>query len=128
MTGTECFAHFGVTPRNKQWSWSGRSPDGTIVVVRLWQDRFTDRAQRYHVDNYVGSDDRIRLGQRELMENLQHAVDHCDGIVRVIVIKARDKDAVPRSIKEGWPSDIVMRVTKLNVAAATADLLRVIAP
>jgi len=125
MTGEECFAAFGTKPRNVQWSWSARSEDGSVVVVRLWDDRLFDKARRYRVENYEGSDDRLRLGQRELMENLQHAVDRCGGIVRVILIRARDKTAIPRSIKEGWPSDLVMRVTNLDAANASADLIRV---
>lgn len=127
FTGTECFAHFGVRPRNVQWSWSARSDDGTIVVVRLWQDRFSDGGRQYRIANYPGSDERLRLGQRELMDNLQHALDHCDGQVRVIVITAKDRDAIPRSIKEGWPADMVMQITAFDRDLQTADLQRVAA-
>ena len=40
LTRTEAFAHFGAKLTNPQWSWSAVTPDGSAVVLALWEDRF----------------------------------------------------------------------------------------
>jgi hypothetical protein len=114
-THTKAFAHFGTSPRNVQWSWSARSEDGLTVVVTLWQDQFSRRGNRLVYDRSAAAPDvRRRPGFGELMENLAWARNNCAGRFNVIVAKAKDTKADPRTIEECFPSKMVMRLTSLN--------------
>lgn len=124
---SECFAFFDTVPRNPRWSWSGRSADGGKVSVTLWQDRFEDKGQVYRS---WGSDRpgewRSRPGFVELIENLAHARDHTQGVVHIILAKAKDKNASPRSIERSFPHpDLRMKVAELDEEAGTFTLERV---
>lgn len=67
-----------------------------------------------------------QLGLAELKDNIAHAIEHLDGIVRVIIAIPRDKDAAPRSIKECFPAEkLVMKVIEFDRDVGTATLVRV---
>lgn len=119
MTHTAAFAAFGTTPRNVQWSWSARTPDGTTVVVTLWQDLFKRRDGRltYARPGFDPSNPDTRPGFRELMENLAWARDHCGGRFKVIMAIAKDPSAEPRSISECFPTKMTMKLTHLDTTA-----------
>jgi len=125
-THTECFAFFGTVPRNIQWSWSGRSPDGSTVSVTLWQDllkggRIYDATTHSLDDRWTKSN-----GFNELIENLKWAKENLGGIVRVIIAIAKDKEASPRSIRECFPHESLrMRVVLLDETAGHFRLERV---
>ena len=113
---SQAFEFFGVVPKNIRWSWSGRSVDGSTVAVRLWQDRFENGTRIYRS---WSSDEpgewRSRPGFVEWIENLVHARDNLDGTVSVIILVAKDKKAVPRSIDRSFPHpDLKMRVVDLD--------------
>jgi hypothetical protein len=113
---SKAFEHFGVVPKNIRWSWSGRSPDGSIVAVRLWQDRFEDGGRTYRswTSDQPG-EWRSRAGFVELIENLAYARDHLDGVVSVILLIAKDKTVSPRSIQRSSPAPkLKMRVAALD--------------
>lgn len=124
---SKAFEYFGVVPKNIRWSWSGRSPDGQVVAVRLWQDKFEDKGRLYR----SWSDDepgtwKSRPGFTELIENLMHARDQLDGVVSVILLIAKDKAAVPRSIDRSSPApNLKMRVIELDEDEGTFLLKRV---
>jgi len=124
---SKAFEYFGVVPKNIRWSWSGRSPDGQAVAVRLWQDKFEDKGRLYR----SWSDDepgawKSRPGFTELIENLAHARDQLDGVVSVILLIAKDKSVVPRSIDRSSPArNLKMRVIELDEDAGTFLLMRV---
>ncbi|MBR0551051.1 hypothetical protein [Stakelama marina] len=124
---SDAFKHFGVKPTNIRWSWSGRSDDGNTVAVRLWQDRFEDGGRIYR----SSSDDKpgewkSRPGFVELIGNLAHARDHLKGVVSVILLIAKDKDAKPRSIERSSPApNLKMRVAELDEGEGTFLLERV---
>ncbi len=105
--------HFGVKPKNIQWSWSGRSDEK--VAVTLWKDRFLEGGTAYESwqDDVPGAW-LSRPGFVELIENLAFAQDNLDGIVHVIAAKAKDEDARPRSIERSYPTKMRMKVTKLD--------------
>ncbi|MEO7637160.1 MAG: hypothetical protein ABIS16_05900 [Sphingomicrobium sp.] len=112
-TPSAAYKHFGVKPKNIQWSWSGRSDDK--VAVTLWKDKFLERGSAYenwHDD--VPGEWRSRPGFVELIENLAHAQDHLDGVVHVIVAVAEDEDARPRSIERSFPTNMRMNVARLD--------------
>jgi hypothetical protein len=48
------------------------------------------------------------------MDNLAWARDHCDGLLKVIIARAKDPNAEPRSIAECFPSAMVMRLRSLD--------------
>ncbi len=125
-TPTECFDFFGVVPKNTRWSWSGRRGDGSVVAVRLWQDRFEEGGRVYRSWATDKPDEwRSRPGFVELIENLVLARDHLSGEVEVIIVVAKDKSASPRSIDRSFPqSDLRMRVIELDENEGTFVLER----
>jgi hypothetical protein len=123
-TQTAAFEHFGTVRKNPRWSWSAKSPDGKTVAVTLWQDEFENGGQTYRSrGNLAGTS---RAGRTELMENLQWALDHCGGLVRVVMAKAKDVNADPRSIELCFPHPkLVMKVVELDKASGHFVLERV---
>ena len=123
---SEAFEFFGVTPKNKRWSWSGISSDGKTVVVRLWQDRFEEGGRVYR----SWSSDRpgewkSRPGFAELIRDLAHARANTGGIVSVIIAVAKDRGASPRSIERSFPQpNPQMRVVELDETNGTFCLER----
>jgi hypothetical protein len=116
-THTEAFSHFGTTPRNVQWSWSARSDDGQTVVVTFWQDLFSRKDGRLLYERSAPQQHlRRRPGFNELMENLAWARDHCGGRFKVIVAKAKDVKADPRSIEECFPTKMTMKLVEFDAA------------
>lgn len=127
---SKAFEFFGVVPKNIRWSWSGRSPDGSTVAVRLWQDKFEDKGRLYRSwrDDEPGAW-KSRPGFTELIDNLIHARDHLDGVVHVILLIAKDKTAVPRSIDRSSPApNLKMRVVELDENDGTFVLERIDPP
>lgn len=124
---SDAFAYFGVVPKNIRWSWSGRSPDGSVVAVRLWQDRFENGGRTYKSwQTDTPGAWTSRPGFVELIENLAHARDHLGGEVRVILLIARDKNVSPRSIARSTPhKDLRMRIVALDEAQGTFELERI---
>jgi hypothetical protein len=126
-TLSESFARLGTVPKNKRWSWSGRSADGKKVSVTLWQDLFENGTMLYRSiasqseDGWVGSS-----GHLELIENLAWARDHLDGEVSVIIAVAKDRNASPRSIQECFPQpNLIMRVAELDETTGDFALERI---
>ncbi|RWM10440.1 hypothetical protein [Mesorhizobium sp.] len=112
---TECFEHFGTSPKNTYWSWSARNEETKTVVVTLWQHEFiwVDKRPAYE-RTWLDPNRKVRPGHNELMTNLRWAVDNCDGVVNVIVAIAKDTSAKTKAIKECFPSKIVMKVAALD--------------
>jgi hypothetical protein len=123
-THADCFAYFNTVPKNPRWSWSGRSVDGTIVAVTLWQDQFEDKGVVYRNSKHdVPGEWRTRPGFVELIENLAYARDHLDGVVRIILARPKDPDARPRAIKHCFPHEKMrMKVFELDTDAGTFKL------
>lgn len=124
---SDCFAYYGVIPRNPRWSWSGRSKDGTSVAVTLWQDQFEDRGRIYRNLSHNRPDEwKSRPGFVELIDNLAHARDHTEGFVHVILAQPKDPHAIPRAIERCFPQDqLKMRVKELDESDGTFVLERI---
>ncbi len=119
MTGlAKAFAHFGAVGKNQRWSWSARTRDGKTVVMTLWKDHlnYSNKPVVYDTFNQQSLTRWTDLpGNRERIENLKWARDHCDGLFRVVIAVAKDVTAVPREIADCFPQDrILMRITDLN--------------
>ena len=86
-TLSECFSSFGTAGSNPRWSWSARSLDGKTVVITLWKDRisFKDGAIAYEDIKIDTEAWRQRPGNRERIQNLIWARDHCDGFFKAVI-------------------------------------------
>jgi hypothetical protein len=117
-TKTEAFAYFGATLTNVRWSWSARTPDGTAVILALWSDRFSRKTNPLQYEEETGARTREwvdRPGNRERIQNLIWARDHCDGVLRVVMARAKDINARPREIDDCFPREnLYMRITYLS--------------
>lgn len=127
MGVNDCYASYGIKLANPRWSWSGRHADGSAVVVTLWQDRFTDKGRVYRSwDTDRPGEWRSRPGFTELIANLTFARDHTNGVVGVVLAKARDAAVSPRTIERCFAQPgLTMRVTSLDEEAGTYTLERV---
>ena len=114
----ECFKRYGARGRNARWSWSARSQDEKTIVLTLWKDGISvsNGVTTYDSFDPTGHAPWIDTpGNRERLENLKWARDHCDGLFRVVITVAKDVNSVPRSIAECYPQpNLVMRITDLN--------------
>jgi hypothetical protein len=119
MSGlAEAFAHFGAAGKNQRWSWSARSADGSTVVLTAWKDRLDytgkpivyDTFKRPNLNEWKGLS-----GNRERLDNLIYARDHCEGRFRVVIVVAEDVNASPRKIARCYPQDkLLMKITKMD--------------
>ncbi len=111
----DAFAHFdGARARNPRWAWSARSPDGRTVVVTLWKDQISDDGNAV-IAHYGGETGKLRLGNKDRVENLIWARERCDGLFRAVMIVAKDIKARPRSIAKCYPEKtLVMKLISLD--------------
>ena len=118
MTKTAAFAEYGITCKNVRWSWSGRSPDGQRVALTFWEDRFSDLRTKpilYDDTNWIDSSICTKPGNTERIENIRWALDHLNGEVGVVFLKAKDTKAEPRQIIECYArKDMHMRITDFD--------------
>lgn len=111
------FGSYGVTLKNPRWSWSGRSEDGSTVVMTFWQDEFTNVPKRMSYNTFGKATElwTNRQGNLERIENLKWARDRCDGLVRVVITVAEDTKASVRSIRSCHPQpNLRMRILELD--------------
>lgn len=118
MSGiVKAYAHFGITLTNERWSWSGRKSDGSLVVLTIWKDEL-DYSVKPTTVSYFGhpklSRWKDRNGNRERIENLKWAKEHCDGEFGVVVATAKDVEADPRISTEAYPTKLKMKLVELN--------------
>ncbi len=89
-----------------------------MVVLALWSDRFRPRTSPLQYDDHRTALDQTwinRPGNRERLDNLIWARDHCNGLFRVVMVRPKDRDSDPREVDESWPKDgLVMRIVNLN--------------
>jgi|SRR5277367_1638893 len=105
-----CFAHFGAVCVTRQPSLSAISTDGSTVAVAMWEDEFGRDGDR------ITYQSRYRQrSDRKLIANLNWARVHCNALVRVVVVRAEDVQANPRTIEYCRPNDeLIMRITHLD--------------
>jgi hypothetical protein len=112
-----CFAHFGTVTSHRHFSLSAVSSDGNTVVVAMWEDEFERHGDRIMYQSryrpiFKGKLQRI---SNQWIANLKWARNHCNGLVRVVIIQAEDVQANPRTIKLCHPDNsLVMRITHLD--------------
>jgi hypothetical protein len=93
----------------------------------LWRDKFLEQGRLYKsFETDVPGEWRSRPGFVELIDNLKHAINQTNGVVRVIIAVPKDPYASPRSIAESYPQkDLKMRVIQLDPIAGTFTLERI---
>lgn len=99
-TLANAFAFFGTVPRNPRWAWSAVSPDGQTVAVTIWDHKLKPDGSVDYFDPAKRSLWMNRLGNRDRIRNLRHALEHCDGKFRVVRVIAKDPKAEPKRIKD----------------------------
>jgi len=112
-----CFAHFGVVASHRHFSLSAVSSDGKTVVVAMWEDEFERQGDRiiYQSRYRPIFKGKLRRISNQLIANLSWARNHCNGLVRVVIIQAEDVQANPRTIKSCYPDNsLIMRITHLD--------------
>jgi len=110
------FAHYGVELTNDQWSWSGRTPEGE-VVLSLWKHEFNykDTPISYSPNSQTLHLWKDRPGNKERIANLIHAREQWGGRFRVVVLRAVDPKVDPPKVEEAYPQpNMIMRVSELN--------------
>lgn len=117
-TLTKAYEYFGAKPVNPRWSWSAKSDDGRVIVLTIWEDEIKNLNGTMVLDVYGNprlADWTNRFGNRERIRNLIWARDQCGGLFRVVMNRAKDINASPRSILATFPHEtLVMRLTDLN--------------
>lgn len=130
MTGlAAAFKAFGAEGKNPRWSWSARTPDGKTVVMTLWKDKIDYSSGPISYSTF-GSPSLAQWtnqsGNQERIENLRWARDHCDGLMRVVIIKAVDENADRRRIAQSYPQKrMIMKLTGLNVETGEFSAINV---
>jgi hypothetical protein len=126
FTRTEAFLFYGVQLINPNWSWSGVSVDGLTVAMSVWLDELDRRRgagalayERADVNDWADGP-----GKRHFFEHLRWALDHCNGIVR-IVISVRDPNDRVRTVDCYPASNLIMRVVRLDAQAGSFRLEQV---
>lgn len=115
-TKRAAFAHFGAVGKNDRWSWSARSPDGSVVVLTLWRDEFNYSTDppTYSSFGRKWASRENRPGNNERRDNLVWARDHCGGVFRAVIAVATDVTADPRKIASCAPSPLRFRLLELD--------------
>jgi len=100
------FEELGAKLGNPRADWSAISSDGKIVVISIWGDEldYSDRTRpildcRNHKDISEWS---AFPGNKLRKHHIEYALNHCDGLFKVVLLRAKDPNALPREIKEAW--------------------------
>ncbi|MCK1297522.1 MULTISPECIES: hypothetical protein [unclassified Bradyrhizobium] len=124
MTRTAAFGRYGIRLRNVMSRWSGVSADGPTVAVSLWRHEFGGPAGEMVYDKADSSDWKHGIAKSEFFAHLQWAVDHCEGIVRVVIV-VRDPSDPSRTIDCYPAPNVIMRVIALDAVGSTFRLEQV---
>ena len=117
-TLTAAFAHFGAVAKNIAYAWSAVSRDGSTVVLTWWEDEAQHRNGKLVYDLRDRTNYSVwgyRHGNRDRTRNLVHVRDHCNGLFRIVWVKAADPRNTVRKIVARRPDDALwMRLIEFN--------------
>jgi hypothetical protein len=112
------FDYFGVIPKNRRWSVSGRSPDGQTVAMVFWQHRLNYKTKPISYSHFGWHQLLNHNREPSTMERIQNLIwarDHCDGLLKVIIGVPNDPNDVGRGMKEAFPQPkLIMRLVALD--------------
>jgi len=118
------FGHFGARLKSRQ-SWSGISEDSRVVVLTCWFDRYKVQglAAGYSCFGEEDGDWQTERPNFERKEHIRHALAHCDELVRVVVVIAKDTKQKTREIANSWPKlNAWFRITKFDEETGEFEL------
>jgi hypothetical protein len=118
---SEAFQALGAPLRNIQRHLSSRVEDRLLVVVSLWEDELTGLEGSLVYDRADTDDWADGYGKRDFFRDLQWAIDHCGGQVRV-VLSVRNPSNPHKAIDSYPRPDLVMRITRLDVTRGSFRL------
>lgn len=124
MTRTKSFRQLNAL-LSCPYRWSGKSTDGKTVVVSLWRDEFVGPAGAMVYEKGDTNDWVDGPAKREFFRHLRWALDHCGGIVRVVVAvrdladRARASDCYPAP-------KLILRIAELDAINGAFRLEQVI--
>lgn len=96
----DAFAKLGTKSRNRRTAWAAISDDGKTVAVTVWKEEYDFNHGKPKCSYDGATPDKA--GWKERTEYIQHAIDNCDSLVRVVLIEAKDsrKPGQPREFKQ----------------------------
>ena len=105
MNKKQAFESFGTIQTNLRRSWAAKSEDGKTVAITAWADQVhrTD-SPNYYLDTFgLPHTQRNELWRedfynRQRVSFMQHALANNDGLVRVVLLEAKDTHAFPREV------------------------------
>lgn len=102
---------------NDAYAWSAQSDEGEITVLTLWEDEIQDDGNTVVADFMNHPKLKTWVGQRRnaaRRRHLQHVWDG-DRKFRVVMLRARDVNAMPRSTAMRWPDErLIMELLEYN--------------
>lgn len=112
-TKTEAFAAYGAKLTNPRWSWSAKADDA--VVLTFWTDKLDRTGKPVSYDGSHEPGDLEALGNKERLEHLVWARDHCDGSIKVVLARRVPAASGRREIEEIWAQPTLhFRLTEVN--------------
>lgn len=114
----DCFSEFGATIRNVRWGWSGRSDNGDVVVLTLWDDLIKVADGVPVFDSFRAGrveDWSQRIGNRFRKLDIEHSLAVHGGQFRAVIQHAENPKAETRKVVDRHPDlERVWRVTDYN--------------
>jgi hypothetical protein len=126
MTRDKAFRQLGTKLKNPRRDLSARSTNGGTVAVSLWKDEIRGPAGRM-VCSRSGWGNWNRSTYRGFLKNLAWALEHCGGIVRVVIVVRAEENILRVRTADCYPAkNLLMRVTHLDLVAGAFGLEQVI--
>lgn len=100
------FKKLGAPLASPRADWSGVSADGKTVAISIWRDELDNSIPgspildcRQHKDISVWAE---FPGNKKRKAHIEHALSSTDGIFKIVMLRAKDPEKLPREIDEAW--------------------------
>lgn len=107
MNKKQGFACFGAIQKNERWSWSAITPKKDKVIITIWDHVLMGPNENYYdtreLIDIPPTEWQNHLGNNERIELLRYAQERLDGILYVLLCKAKDENQHPLEIREVYP-------------------------
>jgi hypothetical protein len=114
-TRSKAYEDLGIVCANPRWGWSGRSVDQSKVALLFWFDKLNNRRMIYNDTGWGDTKIVRKTGNKQRMRDIKHAIEHLDGLVHLVVAKAKNDQLLDRRIKEAYPIHrFLMKITHFD--------------
>lgn len=99
----EAYRKAGYVLRNPRDAWSAVKADGSAVALTVWADEIAGKGAEMHLDlrqHPLLPDWRYGQGNRQRIRDIQHGLEHCGGVFDIILCRAVDPKASPRTVQD----------------------------